>query len=276
MKRFLGNTVVLAAVAALSLLPARAGYSHHVSVGYHGHHYGSHHSSYAFGYYGGPYYGGYYSPYSWRYAGNYEMAQAWQVARYRSGAGAVEVDIRPRKAQVILNGTPVGQARDFNGPRDLLILGQGAHTLEFSAPGYMTLRVALKVKAGGYVRFTDRLVEGEGLDPRSTESVHLQAVEPVPGDEPSMKEPLQSEEPTVRLQGGLLRVRVQPLDAAVYLDGDFLAKGSELSRLHGSIPVARGMHILEVVRPGYQAQRITVLVEGDQPTRVQVELQPND
>ena len=40
--------------------------------------------------------------------------------------------------------------------------------------------------------------------------------------------------------------------------------------------MARGEHTLEVLRPGYQAQTLTVLVEGDQPTRVRVELEPDD
>jgi hypothetical protein len=190
------------------------------------------------------------------------------VARYRNATGAVETDIRPKKALVTLDGTPVGQARDFNGPWDLLVLRKGTHTVEFSAPGYMTLRVVLEVKPGGYYHLTDRLLEGEGVDPRSSE--------PLPRAEITMQEEPQSEQPAARLRSGLLHLRVQPPDAAVYLDGEFLARGDELSRLHGSIPVARGEHILEVLRPGYQPQTLTVLVEGDQPARVQVELQPDD
>ncbi len=275
MKRFLCTTALLAAVVALFLPPAWAGHHRHVSAGHHGHHHRSH-VSIGFGYFGGPYYGGYYAPYSWGYAGYYEPAPAWRVARYRSGTGAVEADIRPKKAQVTLDGTPVGQARDFNGPWDLLVLRKGTHTVEFSAPGYMTLRVVLEVKSGGYYHFTDRLLEGEGLDPRSSEPVLLVEEEPVPRAEIAMEERPESEQPAARLQSGLLHVRVQPPDAAVYLDGEFLAKGDELSRLHGSIPVARGEHTLEVLRPGYQAQTLTVLVEGDQPVRIRVELQPND
>jgi hypothetical protein len=138
------------------------------------------------------------------------------------------------------------------------------------------LRVVLEVKSGGYYHFTDRLLEGEGLDPRSSEPVVLVEEEPVPRAEIAMEEEPEPEQPAARLQSGLLHVRVQPPDAAVYLDGEFLARGDELSRLHGSIPVARGEHTLEVLRPGYQPQTLTVLVEGDQPARVRVELQPND
>jgi len=269
MKRFL-----LAVVVTLLLPPAWAGHHRHVSVGFYGHHYSRIHVGY--GYYGRPYYGGYYAPYSWGYAGYYAPAPAWRVARYRTATGAVEADIRPKKALVTLDGTPLGQARDFNGPWDLLVLRKGAHTVEFSAPGYMTLRVVLNVKPGGYYHLTDRLLEGEGLDPRSSEPVVLVAEEPAPPAQAKMEERPEQDAPAASLQSGLLHVRVQPADAAVYLDGDFLAKGDELSRLHGSIPVARGEHILEVLRPGYQAQTLTVLVVGDQPTRVRVDLQPDD
>jgi hypothetical protein len=96
--------------------------------------------------------------------------------------------------------------------------------------------------------------------------------EAVPEPEPPAEPPGASP----ALQRGLLHIRVTPPDAAVYLDGDFLAKGSELSRLHGSLPVATGEHLLEVLRPGYRAQTLSILVEGGEPTRVRVDLEPED
>jgi len=269
---------LLAVAFLLSLPPAWAGHHRSVRVGYHGHH----HRSRVYvgvGYYGWPYYGAYYAPYSWGYAGGYYApVPSWRVARYRNSTGAVEIDIRPRKSQVTLDGAPVGQARDFNGPWDLLVLPKGTHLVEFSSPGHMTLKVVLEVRSGGYYHFTDRLLEGDGVDPRSSEPVVLVEEEPVTTAEIVVEEapaPV-PQAPAAGLQSGLLHVRVQPHDAAVYLDGDFLAKGDELARLHGSIPVARGEHTLEVLRPGYRAQTLTVLVEGDQPVRVRVDLKPND
>ncbi len=66
---------------------------------------------------------------------------------------------------------------------------------------------------------------------------------------------------------------IGPPDAAVYLDGEFLARASELSRLHGSLPVARGPHTIEVVRPGFESRAVDVDVEGEMPVRVEIDLQ---
>jgi hypothetical protein len=268
----------LAAIFFLSSTEAgryhgRHGHSHrhyssrvYVGVGYYGG--WGYYPSY---WYGGPYWGGaYYAP-----------APVYRVARYRPASGAVETDIRPKKALVTLNGKPIGEARDFNGPWDVLVLRKGTHTLEFSAPGYMTLRVTLDVATDGYYHLKDRLMEGDGLDPRSTEPPVLVEPEPEPAPAPQaqivMEDPApESPAPTPALRRGLLHVRVTPADAAVYLDGEFLAKGEELARLHGSIPVARGEHVLEVIRPGYRQKTLVVLVEGDGPTRVRVELDPEE
>ena len=64
-----------------------------------------------------------------------------------------------------------------------------------------------------------------------------------------------------------------PPDAAVYLDGEFLAHADELRRLHGAIPVAHGQHTIEVVRPGFRNVKQTVVVEGSDPVRVELELE---
>ena len=74
------------------------------------------------------------------------------------------------------------------------------------------------------------------------------------------------------LKRGLLRLEVHPADAAVYLDGEFLARADELNRLHGAIPVAQGVHAVEVVRPGYVGQTVNVEVGGDEPAKFRVEL----
>jgi prefoldin subunit 5 len=51
-----------------------------------------------------------------------------------------------------------------------------------------------------------------------------------------------------------LRLRVEPGDASVYLDGRFLGSAAELSRLRDGLLIAGGEHVLEVVRPGWQEE----------------------
>jgi hypothetical protein len=71
---------------------------------------------------------------------------------------------------------------------------------------------------------------------------------------------------------GRLKVHVQPDDAAVYLDGEYLGVAGELARLHGSIPVATGRHQLEVVRPGFATSVTSVYVTGEDIADARVSL----
>jgi hypothetical protein len=50
-----------------------------------------------------------------------------------------------------------------------------------------------------------------------------------------------------------LRLSVEPQDASVYLDGQFVGTGTDLSLLHAGLPIAPGTHRLSVVRPGHKA-----------------------
>jgi hypothetical protein len=188
-----------------------------------------------------------------------------------ASAGVVETDVTPKKAEVRVDGALLGQARDYNGHFDYLWLEPGEHVLEFSKDGYMTLRRHLNVRRGMHVRIVEQLTKGEGIDPRSSQShappprTETRAASSLP---PPSERPAQSG----TLRRGLLRLDVEPLDAAVYLDGEFLARASELRRLHGALPVADGVHVVEVVRPGYDSRTIEVEVVAGEPLRLEIVL----
>ncbi len=254
---------------------ATYGYSggHHAHGG--GHHGGYHYGGGVhFGYY--PYYGygryGYWGYYPhWNYGGWYGP-RPYPVAVSRNAPATLETDIRPRKAEVRVDGQLYGQARDYNGSWDVLRLESGRHVVEFVAAGYMTLRKHIDVPPGGYVRFADRLQKGEGLDPRSTEAPPPEIATAQAGTD---TEPAATPAPRGEgtLERGLLRIEASPSDAAVYLDGEFLARADELSRLHGSLPVATGGHTVEVVRPGYSSESVSVDVDGSEPAKVVIRLE---
>ena len=222
------------------------------------------------GYWGWPYYvysGPPYAVYPTYPAGNGEEP------------AAIETDIRPRKATVRLDGEEVGQARDYSGTWDELLVEPGTHWLEFEAPGHKILRVRVDGRAGRHYRVDYRLAEGVGADERSD-------VPPPPGAEPPPEKRLgdgRSEPPSrseaARGRGlarGFLRIQAAPDDAAVYLDGEFLARADELSRMHGALPVAVGAHRVEVVRPGYKSTRRDIVVEEGKPVEAALTLERGD
>jgi hypothetical protein len=70
-----------------------------------------------------------------------------------------------------------------------------------------------------------------------------------------------------------LRLSVEPRDASVYLDGQFVGTGTDLSLLHAGLPVAPGSHKLAVVRPGRKAVERTFDVKSGGDVELEIALE---
>ncbi len=260
----------------------RAGYGY----GHGGYHHGGY-SYYPGGWYGGyggygwPYGYGWYGGYGWPYGlGWYGGYGPYAGTRYRMVTVAVspnqnapavlETDIHPKKAHLILDGDDLGKVKYFNGNWDRLPLSPGQHKLVFAAEGYRTLRVEMEAEPGRFYRLDYRMEKGEGEDPRSM--ALPRAAPKKAAAETNVRMEMDTGERS-GLSRGLLRIRVVPGDAAVYLDGEFLGRGEELARLHGALPVAAGVHRVEIVRPGFHSKTLEVDVpEGGDALRIEEEL----
>lgn len=117
----------------------------------------------------GPYgYGyGWYDPLwsPWWYGPSYESPVV--VRPQVAGAGMVVLHVRPRKAEVKVDGVDMGQARDFDFAGSPLWLTPGDHEVDLSYPGYRTLKREVDAKVGLDEHMHYRLERGQGLDPRS-------------------------------------------------------------------------------------------------------------
>ena len=199
----------------------------------------------------------------------------WPPPPYVAGLGppplaVVETAVRPKRAEVRVDGEYVGEARDYNGRWDRLWLAPGAHVIEFALAGYQTLSRTMDLAPGAYLLLSDELQAGTGSDPRSSERAP-------PASTPSPVSPeARAEEratPSTTTPRGLLRLSVSPHDAVVYLDGQFLARAEELARLRGALPLAEGPHTIEAVRPGYVSREESVVIAAGEPAVVTLELE---
>jgi hypothetical protein len=238
---------------------------------------------YGYGYW--PWYDWYYGPWwglgwswgwGWPYAytnwyWGYPPCGTWNAGdcqiEFPGGPATIITEVKPKKAKVLLNGEEIGEARDYNGTWDRLVLRPGRYVVEFAAPGYKTLRLVVSAERGRTYEIVEQLEKGEGLDPRS-ESMPAAAAAAVgpPGEVAS----------GAALKRGFLRLAVSPGDAVIYLDGEFLARGDEIDRLHGAIAVAQGSHRIEVVRPGFRSRRVDADVQGEAPLEIRIELERED
>jgi hypothetical protein len=85
-----------------------------------------------------------YAPYA-AYA-PYAPYSPWQIAG--SDIGGVRLKIRPRDAQVFVDGYYAGLVDDFDGTFQSLRLEQGGHKIEIHMPGYEDLELDVHVQPG--------------------------------------------------------------------------------------------------------------------------------
>jgi len=97
------------------------------------------------GLYGTPFYG-YFDPFiDFGFAG----PQVWTPSTpAKEEKGVLHLDIKPRDAEVYIDGGLVGKADQFIGLFHKLRLEAGVHRLELRAPGYEPITVNVRIQAG--------------------------------------------------------------------------------------------------------------------------------
>jgi hypothetical protein len=113
----------------------------------------------------GPYWGwGWgWGAYPWGYhgpAGGVDMNYAMMA-----GFGAVELDVKPNRADVWVDGKYVGEARDLDGYPSYLWLADGGHKLAVYKGGYGTFEEEISVHRGMKTRLKIRLEPGDSQPP---------------------------------------------------------------------------------------------------------------
>lgn len=266
---------ILALAAGLALIclavasaPAEAGHRYR-GFGYHYHP----RFSFSFGY---PYYPYYpYPAYGPSYAGYWS-----------ADMGAIDLAVKPKKATVYLDGQQIGRVKSYDGWPRYLWLEEGDHQLVFYLEGYRTHVENVRVQRGIVLKLAYRLIEGQATAPEQVfepRAAAEQARLVQPEAERARPELERSDDAwrerqpvdrDVRATPGQLRIKVEPADAVVYVDGRLVGSGEELGRLHAPLVVDPGPHVIEVVRPGYATRRLDVDAASGEEVWLEVALEP--
>ncbi len=261
-----------------------------IGIGF-GHYWGRYHGHYGhFGYWN------YYPYYPWGFAW-YPYGPGYRVYGADYGLGAVDLNVRPKKAEVYLDGELVGRAGKFDGFPGHLIVESGRYRIAFYHPGYETVIREVRVPAGVVVRLHLDLEPGEAKPPgqffAEREPLERRPLRPRPDirdrdrdrderwrdrapGETTGERPAARDEPAaldVRGEPGRCRLAIYPADASVYLDGRFLGSGQEIGRLHSGLLVEPGEHKLEVARPGYATRSLDFTVEAGGEVELEIRLE---
>lgn len=280
------------------------GYRHDVYLDYYGGHsyryldrypyrtYNYRSYRYCNGYYGDPYYYG--SPFGhygytrlglyfgfsgfYRYDpyyGHYDQPNLVKIDDGRAegkNVGALDLNVRPKDAEVYLNGHYVGTTGNYDGYPQFLWLEEGEYELIFYKEGYETVRRIYDVRAGLQIDVEMQLQEGTAESPETLSHRTAPPDTFVPTDENIARETGGGEgwaasppgAPTTDVSGVIdarqsparVRIAVTPADASIYVDGRFVGTGEQLGGRFGALLLEAGKHTVEIVHPSYETHTI--------------------
>ncbi len=231
----------------------------------------------------GPYYNPYWDPW-------FGPGWGYPYAGYRVGPpeSSVRVDVKPRDAQVYVDGYYAGIVDEFDGALQRLHVRPGSHEIVIYKAGFRSVRERLYLSPNGSRKLTHDLVplaSGESNDPlpQPTEPPQVDELDrdapppdqagppPFPGRPPfARRAPRGAARPSRTDRTGSIAIRVQPDNAEVTIDGEAWTGSSDDDRL--IVQLAEGPHQVEVSKAGYRRVVLDIDVRQGETTPVNVSL----
>jgi len=249
-----------------------------------------------FGTFYDPFYSGWYPLYAqypgYPYPGypRYYYSGSWASAR---------LEIKPRDAQVYVDGYFVGVVDQFDGVFQRLDLPAGEHELTVYLPGYRSYRERALFRPGQSYHFKailEPLPAGAPAEPKPEPSVNPNGPDnrggygrdpygrdpygqgpyrqPPPGEPGRMPPPPERPGDRRGETGGFgtLNIRVQPADAVVTIDGERWDSPEGGSRL--VVELAGGAHRIEVRKDGFKPYSSTIQIRPGESQSLNISLPP--
>ncbi len=175
------------------------------------------------------------------------------------GQGALDLNIRPKTAEVYVDGAYVGMADQLDGYPIYLWLEEGTYEVAFYKQGYETIFRRYTIYPGVTINVDDHMRPGEAILPIPPTGAYPSTGAPSAGIAPGAND-------------GRLAIVATPGDAAVYLDGHFVGTAAEISDLGSGLIIEPGDHLVEIIRPGYENQRVPISVAAGELIDLQLDL----
>ena len=242
-----------------------------------------------------PWYGFAYGQYPW---GPYGYPP---YGAYRVDPGAsLRLEVKPKEAEVYVDGFYAGIVDDFNGTFQRLSVTPGEHQIELFLDGYRAVHQKLYVtprKTLNVKYSMELLAAGEQPEPRPQppepppgaqagtprrgEAPPPMPQEPPPGRPPMRRPPpMPPQAPRDPRSGtqaagyGTLAIRVQPADAEVTIDGEKWRGPDAQDRL--VIDVAEGPHTVQISKSGYRTYVTEVQIRRGETSPLNVSLRSQE
>jgi hypothetical protein len=225
-----------------------------------------------YGYYSDGWYPGYYGYYGWGPRAYYNVRLG--------NVGSLRLQVEPKDAEVYVDGGYAGQVDQFDGLFQRLHVRPGRHVLTFKCEGFKTHRMRAYVPVDGTLRIRYHMERGSSAEETSSvvgrpesdaalrESDEPEAETAAAADVEERDTEMDDDAVAPASATIEVRLEVQPVDAAVYIDGKFAGNGDDVDELG----LKAGRHRIEVVRPGYSTFEKEIVVTPGQATVLKVAL----
>ena len=195
---------------------------------------------------------------------------------YREG-GTVRLQVKPVETEVYVDGYYAGVVDSYDGLFQRLSLPPGRHDIELRLEGYRSVQEQVYLAVGQSFRIR-HMMEPLGPGETTPPPPEPAEVEPDPARRPEPFARPETDRATAPPAAspaagfGRLLVRVQPTDAAIFVDGEEW-RTPDGSRLE--LELGAGRHRIEVRRAGREAYVTDVTVRDGETTAVNISLPRN-
>jgi hypothetical protein len=246
-----------------------------------------------FGFYSSPYgYPVYAMPAQW---GPYPYPYPYPFHPPADPGGAIRLEVKPKQAEVYVDGYYAGVVDDFDGTFQRLRVPPGEHTITLYMDGYhsVTQKIYLEPDNTFRIKYTmEKLGASDQPDPRPVQpsgpppgAMPPQAGAPPQPGEPRPMPPARrgppprpappqgnpnAPPPGAAVGYGTLTIRVQPADAEILIDGQPWRRPSSNDAL--VVDVAEGRHAIDIRKNGYIGYVTEVQVRPGETTPLNVSL----
>ena len=223
--------------------------------------------------------------------------------RYSYDPGsAVKLEVKPKKAEVYVDGYYAGIVDDFDGAFQRLRIPPGEHEIDLYLDGYRSVHQKIYLTPDNTFKLKysmEKLAAGEQPDPRPQPATPpagqippqagqpypapgpqtAPAYPPAPRTPPRARAPQDERRPPdprgpVNAASGTLAIRVQPEGAEVVIDGEPWRGPQGQERLF--VDVAEGRHTIEIRKAGYRTYVTDVDIRRGETTPLNVSLRSQD
>jgi hypothetical protein len=212
---------------------------------------------------------------------------------YNVDPGAsVKLEVKPKQAEVYVDGYYAGIVDDFNGTFQRLRITPGEHEIALYLDGYRTVHQKVYLTPDNTFKMKyelERLAPGAQAEPRPQPMSPPQgagpgASAPPPGYPPPPRtpsgrrapqpQPPPSRSPRADAEFGAVAIRVQPNDADITVDGEKWRAPEGQERLVIELP--EGRHTVEIQKSGYRSYVTDIDVRRGETVPLNVSLRSQE